>query len=267
MTIAIEELQVLLIEPSATQAKIITLYLNELGIQHIDRQEEGEKALKMIDDVMPDLVICTMYLPDMTGTTVVETLRGNDKYTDIAFMLISSETSFRYLDPIRQAGIVGILPKPFKKTDLIRCLNSTIDFISPTAIDFDDLEIESMKVLIVDDSMMARKHIRRILAGLGFEQITEAVDGQDAIRVINDNFFDLVVTDYNMPEIDGGELVEYIRTKSSQRSVPVLMVTSENNESRLAAVEQSGVSAICDKPFETDTVKTLITNVLSETDY
>ena len=264
MTIAIEELQVLLIEPSATQAKIVANYLSELGIHNVDRQQEGGKALQLIDETMPDLVICTMYLPDMTGTTVVETLRGNDKYTDVAFMLISSETSFRYLDPIRQAGIVGILPKPFKKTDLIRGLNSTIDFISPTAIDFEDLEIENMKVLIVDDSKMARKHIRRILEGLGFEQITEAVDGKDAMGIIEGSFFDLIVTDYNMPEVDGGELVEYIRNKSSQRSVPVLMVTSENNESRLAAVEQAGVSAICDKPFETDTVKTLITNVLAE---
>ncbi|MBT5230928.1 MAG: response regulator [Methylococcales bacterium] len=264
MSVSIEELQVILVEPSSMQAKIITGYLTDLGIQNIERQKSGQDALDSINRAPPDLVICTMYLPDMTGTTVVEELRSNDDFSDVAFMLVSSETSFRALDPIRQAGIVGILPKPFSKQELVRALNSTIDFISPTAIDFEDLDIENMEVLVVDDSLMARKHITRILTGLGFEIISHAADGKEAIALINETYFDLIVTDYNMPELDGAGLVEYIRTKSSQRSIPVLMVTSEENESRLAAVEQSGVSAICDKPFETDAVKTLIQNVLSE---
>ncbi len=73
---------------------------------------------------------------------------------------------------------------------------------------------------------------------------------------------DLVVTDYNMPEMDGRGLVDYIRTKSWQNSVPILMVTSESDEGRLAAIEEAGVSGICDKPFEPDIVKALLTKIL-----
>ena len=63
--------------------------------------------------------------------------------------------------------------------------------------------------------------------------------------------------------MDGRELIEYIRTQSWQAEVPVLMVTSEQNMGRLAAVERAGVSAICDKPFEAGSIRRLISDALT----
>jgi len=83
------------------------------------------------------------------------------------------------------------------------------------------------------------------------------------VAIIQQQYFDLVVTDYNMPEMDGRELTEYIRTQSWQSSVPILMVSSESNESRLAAVTQAGVSGVCDKPFEPAMVRGLLQKMLS----
>jgi two-component system chemotaxis response regulator CheY len=104
----------------------------------------------------------------------------------------------------------------------------------------------------------------RVLKNLGLEHITSAENGVAAVALIEKNFFDLVVTDYNMPEMDGETLTRYIREHSSQRSIPVLMVTSEDNASRLAAVQQAGVSGICDKPFDAITVKRMIRNLLAD---
>ena len=67
-----------------------------------------------------------------------------------------------------------------------------------------------------------------------------------------------------MPEMDGKALLEYIRNESNQRSIPVIMVTSEGNKGVLSAIEQAGVSGICDKPFETDTVRQLIMAMMTE---
>jgi len=119
------------------------------------------------------------------------------------------------------------------------------------------------RVLIVDDSLASRNHLRRLLEELGIERITEAADGSQAVALLADTMFDLVITDYNMPGMDGRELTEYIRTQSWQAEVPVLMVTSEQNMGRLAAVERAGVSAICDKPFEPRVVQRLIEAALS----
>ena len=99
-------------------------------------------------------------------------------------------------------------------------------------------------------------NISRRLSGI--ERITEAVNGKEAVDCLQTTMVDLVITDYNMPEMDGRELTEYIRTQSWQNAVPVLMVTSEQNMGRLAAVEKAGVSAICDKPFEATSIRRLI---------
>ena len=73
----------------------------------------------------------------------------------------------------------------------------------------------------------------------------------------------MIVTDYNMPEMDGREFTEFVRTRSGQSSVPILMVSSEQNRNRLAAVQNAGVSALCDKPFDPRLVRDLILKLLA----
>jgi two-component system chemotaxis response regulator CheY len=203
-----------------------------------------------------------MHLPDMTGADLVTQMRADDRFRDIGFILISSETNVRYLEPIRQAGVIALLPKPFADEQLKRALYTTLDFLEPENIDLQNHYIDDLSVLIVDDSQTARHYLRRTLTSLGVKNISEAINGKDAIVQINKNYFDLVVTDYNMPSMDGADLIRYIRTDSNQSSIPVLMVTSENDVDRLAAVEQAGVSALCDKPFELSVIRNMIQKIV-----
>jgi len=261
---AMSDLTVLLVEPSKMQAKIILKELKEAGIHHFKTAIDGESALTSIITDTPDLVISSMYLPDMTASDLVLQIRNDDDLREVAFMLISSETGFEAIDPIRQAGVTGILPKPFESAQLKRALFNTLNIINPKAVELDEYSAEDLRVLIVDDSKMARNHIKRVLKGLGIENITEADDGASAVPVLDAQFFDFVVTDYNMPQMDGKALLEHIRNKSNQRSIPVLMVTSEGNQGNLAAVEQAGVSGICDKPFELDTVREMVHKMMTD---
>jgi len=265
MTLKLSDLVVLLVEPSSTQRKIITKDLDTLGIKLVTTMASGQEALDTMKTFSPDLVISALYLPDMSGTDLVQNMRSDQELQGTAFMLISSETRFRYLDPIRQAGIIAILPKPFDVGDLKIALHNTLEHLDPEHLRLEDFDPETLRVLIVDDSAFARKHIKRVLGGMGMDvaNFTEANDGVEAAKSVSENYFDLIITDYNMPNMDGHELVDYIRKNSCQSSVPVLMVTSEENESRLAAVQQSGVSAICDKPFEQNSIRELIEQVFS----
>ncbi|MEN8178729.1 MAG: response regulator [Pseudomonadota bacterium] len=258
----IKELSVILVEPSHMQQHIVHNYLKELGISIIDTLLSGQEALQEIRCTPPDLVISALYLPDMTGTDLLHTMRKDDMLLETAFILISSETRFRYLDPIRQAGAVAILPKPFTKDDLDIALKSTLDYLEAPNLELENIDTESLKVLLVDDSRMSRNHLRRILEAMGVEHISEAENGIEGAKMINDHYYDLVISDYNMPEMDGQELVDHIRTNSCQPGIPILMITSESNQSRLAAVQKSGVSAICDKPFEPVTLKLFLERIL-----
>lgn len=261
--LSIKQLDVLLVEPSSTQRHIVEDFLLKLGATGTRHAETAQQALESMRGHQPDLVISSMHLPDSTGTELVQTMRNEEQLLDIAFMLISSETHIRYLEPLRQAGIIAILPKPFTLEQLRTSLLSTLDFLEPEQLDLEQFAAEELRILIVDDSFTSRRIIRQMMVRMGIEHFSEAENGRQAVEMIEQEFFDLIVTDYNMPEMDGEELSQYIRNHSTQQSVPVLMVTSETDHNRLAGIAQSGVSAVFDKPFTIDTLRDTIQRLLS----
>ena len=260
--ITVDQIYALLVEPSSAQQKIIGKYLGDIGISHRTWVRTGNEAIISMRKDMPDLVISAMHLEDMTGTELVQTMRADDNLQAIPFMLISSETHYRYLEPIRQAGVIAILQKPFTFEQLKKAIDSTVYYLDPGDVTVSSFSGDELNVLVVDDSYTARKHIMRVLSNMGIDQITTAENGAQALDLVGTHYFDLIVTDYNMPRMDGAELVEHVRRGSAQASIPIIMVSSETDESRLAAVTQAGVSAICDKPFDAFTVKQLIEKIV-----
>ena len=262
------ELFVLIIEPSRVQRTIIINHLKSFGIDNIDEYSDGHSALNAIHLQVPDIVLSSMHLPDMTGTDVVNEMRQDPNLKDVTFFLVSSETHYRYLEPIRQAGAIAILPKPFTRQDLGIALQSTLHYL----VDLDTPDeskteaFENLKVLLVDDSQVARKYLHQLLDNLGIHAITEASDGAEAINILKQETFDLIVSDYNMPNIDGREMLEYIRSHGDQPTIPVMMVTSEQNSSQLAAIQNAGVSALCSKPLSYDILKKVIEQLVLNDD-
>lgn len=264
-TFNISDLYVLLIEPSSTQRKYIIKQLQGAGIGVVKGVVTGSEALESMIKDLPDLVISNMYFSDMTGIDLVTKMREDSITEAVPFMLISSESSFRMLEPIRQAGVIAILPKPFDSTDLKRALDSTIAYIDPGELELDLYEVENLRVLVVDDSNLSRKYICNVIKEMGIleKNIVLAEDGKDALNRFSESEFDLVITDLNMPVMDGNELIEHIRNESANPYVPIMMVTSESNNARLEHIQQAGVSAICDKPFEPAHVKQLLSKMMN----
>lgn len=263
MVSSLADLRILLLEPSQMQAHLVEKMLGNLGAGSVQRINSGTETLSALrDNWQNTLVISCLYLPDMSGTDLVIAMRSNSLLESVPFILISSETRPNVLDPVRQSGACSILTKPFTEQQLARAVFAAADYLNPPT-DLDTADFERLRVLLVDDSTAARKHMRRLLGELGITRITEAINGKEAVDRLQETMVDLVITDYNMPEMDGHALTEYIRTQSWQNNVPILMVTSEQNMGRLAAVERAGVSLICDKPFEGTTIRLLISEAIS----
>ena len=255
------DLNILLVEPSAVQRKIIRNELNKERVEDIDEAATVADAQHRIAAIRPDLVISALYFPDGSAMDLLNSIRSNPEISDLPFMLISSETRHSELDQFKQSGVVAILPKPFGHDHLATALNSTLDLLSSDDLELEYYDATSLRVLVVDDSRMARKVIRRVLENLGIEHITEAADGSEAITLLPEGF-DLIITDYNMPEVNGLELTEAIRSSSEYSHLPILMVSSEANQAHLSNVAKAGVNAMTDKPFEPATVKKLLANIL-----
>ncbi len=264
--IQIADLSILIIEPSTTQLKVIINHLQAEGVVNIEGASNAAEAKESLANYVPDLIISAMYLPDMMATDLIVELKKDEAFRDIPFMLVSSESNPEILDIVRQAGVVAILPKPFTHEDLKQALRTTIEYIDPEELELEYYDIEKLKVLVVDDSAMARKHICRVLNNMGITQIATAKDGAEGVALFQGEAeaFDLIVTDYNMPEMDGQQLTQYIREELNNAFIPILMVTSEHDEARLSNIQKAGVSAIFDKPFEPQTVKEVLYRVLDQ---
>ncbi|ELX8378943.1 chemotaxis response regulator CheY [Providencia vermicola] len=108
---------------------------------------------------------------------------------------------------------------------------------------------KDLSFLVVDDFSTMRRIVRNLLKELGFNKIEEAEDGIDALEKIRAGHIDFVVADWNMPNMDGLELLKTIRGDEALKHIPVLMVTAEAKKENIIAAAQAGASGYVVKPF------------------
>ncbi|MEP7187289.1 MAG: chemotaxis response regulator CheY [Rhodanobacter sp.] len=122
---------------------------------------------------------------------------------------------------------------------------------------------KNMKILVVDDFSTMRRIVRNLLVELGFSNplIQEADDGESAMVMLKSQPFDMVVTDWNMPNMTGIDLLRAIRAEVALKGIPVLMVTAENNREQIIAAAQAGVNGYIVKPFTAVTLKEKLTKI------
>jgi two-component system chemotaxis response regulator CheY len=114
---------------------------------------------------------------------------------------------------------------------------------------------KNMKILVVDDFSTMRRIIKNLLKDLGFANIQEADDGSTALPMLQQSDFDFVVTDWNMPGMQGIDLLRAIRADANLKHIPVLMVTAEAKKEQIVAAAQAGVNGYVIKPFTAATLK------------
>ncbi len=114
--------------------------------------------------------------------------------------------------------------------------------------------IENTKFLVVDDFSTMRRIVRNLLKELGFVNVQEAEDGVDALNKLRGDTFDFVVSDWNMPNMTGIELLRAIRADAALKHLPVLMVTAEAKKENIIEAAQAGASGYVVKPFTAATL-------------
>jgi len=111
-----------------------------------------------------------------------------------------------------------------------------------------------MKILVVDDFSTMRRIIKNLLRDLGFTNTQEADDGNTALPMLQAGNFDFLVTDWNMPGMQGIDLLKAVRADAKLKSMPVLMVTAESKREQIIEAAQAGVNGYIVKPFTAATL-------------
>lgn len=119
-----------------------------------------------------------------------------------------------------------------------------------------------MRFLVVDDSSTMRRIIKNTLKAVGYDDILDAENGEGALACLQSEKVDLVITDWNMPVMNGLELVAAIRSSPTLKQVPVLMVTTVAEKDEILKAMHTGVNNYVVKPFDAATLKKKIDQIL-----
>ena len=120
---------------------------------------------------------------------------------------------------------------------------------------------KDMKILIVDDFSTMRRIIKNLLRDLGFTNTVEADDGLTALPILSAGGIDFLVTDWNMPGMQGIDLLRHVRADAKLSTMPVLMVTAEQKRELIIEAAQAGVNGYIIKPFTAATLKEKIDKI------
>jgi two-component system chemotaxis response regulator CheY len=121
-----------------------------------------------------------------------------------------------------------------------------------------------LDVLIVDDSAAIRKILQRVLrqTDLPFGEIQEAGDGTEAVEILKDRSFGLILSDINMPQMDGLQLLARVKQMDHLKNVPVIMITTEGGQGKVMEAVQLGATGYVRKPFTAEQIKEKLAGVL-----
>ncbi len=123
-------------------------------------------------------------------------------------------------------------------------------------------------ILIVDDSTPMRAVIKKIIRASGFDVGTffEAANGEEAMSVLDGHWVDLVLTDYNMPDMDGLTLLKKMKADECMQSIPVIMVTTEGSHERVDTFMACGAAAYIKKPFTPEAIRNTLNTLLGDSE-
>ncbi|MFO0902041.1 MAG: protein kinase [Pirellulales bacterium] len=268
---------VLIVEPSRVQASIIRGQVQERGGQVVAVVAKGRDALDAIRTHSPQVVVTSIHLSDLNGLELARQSHSASPAAPPGFVLISSSDADQDPGSLDLPPRTTWLNKPFSAAQLHDAVarvaqsfagagaSSAPPDASQATRELPSLKPsrEQAKVLLVDDSGVARMQVRSTLQGLGFQDFIEAADGAYAIAEAGLQSCQLIVTDYNMPLMDGRALVSYLKQNPATAKIPILMVTTESDPARLEAVRRLGVLAIIEKAFPVAVVRPLVDSLFS----
>ena len=258
---------ILVVEPSRVQAAIIRQYLEAQGVTVAAVVATGADAVATAHVTRPTGIITSLHLADMSGVELAKQVRAEMLQNAPGVVVISSEADAADVGTLSKLTRVVTLAKPFSPEQLLQAVNlvtglsvalrssETVTGLSGIKMGGSGvqprpkLDRAALRVLIVDDSSTARLHVRTVLSGLGFAAFEEAADGVQGIAAATRQPFDLIVTDFNMPLLDGRAVVSYLRQHPPTSAVPILVVTTETAPELLASLRALGATAIIEKAF------------------
>jgi DNA-binding response OmpR family regulator len=215
---------------------------------------DGGEGLSMAKAEMPDLIISDVEMPNMDGFEMCSQIKEDADTAQLPILILSSRGASVDMDRGFDSGANDYLTKPVDEDDLLTRVLQMLGL---------DGMGQRERVVVAEDSMVQRNLIVQGLEQQGFEVIP-AVDGKEALDLILEDPPDLVITDFDMPEMDGRELTRAIRQEEHLKELPVVMLTAADSDKDRQRGLHAGVNAYLGKPFVPDKIIVIAEKLIAE---
>lgn len=258
------KLKIILVDDKIVYRNAIKTLIQKLDdVDIIAEATNGLEFLKLLEINSPDLVFMDIEMPEMNG--IEATREALKKKPDLVIIGLSMYDNQKYVNDLIDAGARGYLLKLSDNATIFRQIlknpRAEIFFSKEISPDKQIEENQTKTILIADDFENTRFVIEFTLKQAGYEVI-KAIDGQDAVKYFDGRKIDLLVTDLNMPRMNGLELAEAVKRIDEYKSIPILLLTTEINEEKKQRSKEIGVTGWIQKPFVIDKFLTFIKKAL-----
>lgn len=243
--------KVFLIEHSALISTQIKTVLEKAGMAVKSGKAPG-KALLEIVHWHPDVILSSVDIGEITGFDLCLILKMMPEHANIPFIILSSKESEQIKQQMATVGADYYIPKDSRIAKTVYdAICAALQEAEGTERSAPEKEIkhEGDHVLVVDDSAVMRRIICNILTSLGITKIVQAQHGEEALERLDEQSFGMVLTDWNMPFMNGLELAQAIRRRADTRTLPIIMITTEGAETERQLAQAAGVNELLPKPF------------------
>lgn len=253
----VESQHILVLSDDSTRREAVTARLTRAGFR-IATMAESADALLLAKDQRFDLVIADYCLPDSPGADFVRLLRDCDGHEQIPAILLAGSVS--ELDPkhLPKELPVLLLARPHHMEQLAEAVSKCL--AKKVA---ENATSEQKRILVADDSRSTLTVIRFVLGKAGYH-VTTAVNGREAWNQLERNAFDLLLTDYEMPEMDAEMLCRRIKKTARLKDLPIIILSGKTEAERQGLREELNVNEILFKPFSPRALTAMVDACLAQ---
>jgi len=248
--------RILIIEDNPTNMELMVYLLRAFGYTPLTAAD-GEEGVAAAQRERPDLIICDVHLPKLDGYGVVAALKADPATRHIPALAVTALAMVGDRERLLGAGFDGYIGKPIEPDSFVTQLESFLPGeMSPRNND------DIATILIVDDHVLNRQFLMTLL-GFSGHRLMEAASGIEALKLIEHDRPDLIISDILMPNMDGYEFVARVRENPETADVPIIFYTATYREREAVAVAQScGVRWVLPKPSDPDVIMNTVQEAL-----
>jgi CheY-like chemotaxis protein len=244
-----DDKRILVVTSSDSKQKDCVDQLSQMGFENINSATNGVEALKLLRDSPIDMVLSDWDLPDTDGLELLKTIKKSPSLQGTPFIFLTAHTDEEKNRQAMTYGAVDNFADPSSSTNL----KENIEIILNRGI---------RNILIVEDSDIQREICIAQLQQIGFEKITGATNGKEALEYLENNSVDFILSDWNMPELNGLELLKKVKGNTALKDIPFLILTINNDEDKNQEALNLGAIDYIVKPLMPDDLHFKIRKIL-----